>query len=360
MRRPCHAHASRVTCRICHMPYCCRLVLVIAALMTSASAASGQVPFETAGTRALGMAGAFVAVADDASATYWNPAGLPGIRFFDGSIELGRLESEGPGSGRTPDTAGWRAETTRFAVATPVLAFTYARFSVAGTATASPGGDGQGLEDAAPARTLQAQHFGITLVQSVGDALVVGSTLRFVRAGAAAGTVDADVGVREAVRQIAQQDVSSKNHFDADVGVLGWIGRLRLGLVVRNATAPTLDLPGGGTWEIERQVRAGASIGGEPARGQRPWAVALDADLTTTALPDGRRRSLAAGGERWWGDRRVALRAGARMQTIDGPRPAVSGGASLALRAGLLIEAQGTRGGDRRDRGWGLTARLTF
>jgi len=338
-------------------------LVVACALTAGVPAAFGQVPFETTGTRALGMGGAFVAVADDASATYWNPAGLPGIRFFDGSIELGRLESEGPGSGRAADTAGWRTETTRFAVATPVLAFTYARFRFAGVqraATASPDGDGQALDDAAPARTLEAQHFGLTLVQSVGDALVVGSTLRLVRAGAVAGAVDADAGVREAARQIAQQDVSSRSHFDADVGVLGWIGRLRLGLVVRNATSPAIDLPGGGTWEIERQVRAGASIGGEPARGQRPWAVALDADLSTVALPDGRRRSLAAGGERWWGDRRVALRAGARMQTIDDARPAVSGGASVALRAGLLLEAQGTRGEDRRDRGWGLTARLTF
>ena len=32
--------------------------------------------FEAVGIRALGMGGAFVAVADDASATYWNPAGL--------------------------------------------------------------------------------------------------------------------------------------------------------------------------------------------------------------------------------------------------------------------------------------------
>ena len=32
---------------------------------------------EVVGTRALGMGGAFVAVADDPSAVYWNPAGLP-------------------------------------------------------------------------------------------------------------------------------------------------------------------------------------------------------------------------------------------------------------------------------------------
>ena len=38
--------------------------------------ASGQIVFESTGERALGMAGAFVGVADDATATYWNPSGL--------------------------------------------------------------------------------------------------------------------------------------------------------------------------------------------------------------------------------------------------------------------------------------------
>src|SRR4029453_5176655 len=41
-----------------------------------ATSAAAQVGFEPVGTRAQGMAGAFVAVADDATATYWNPAGL--------------------------------------------------------------------------------------------------------------------------------------------------------------------------------------------------------------------------------------------------------------------------------------------
>jgi hypothetical protein len=35
------------------------------------------------GARALGMGGAFVALADDSTATYWNAAGLPGIKHFD-------------------------------------------------------------------------------------------------------------------------------------------------------------------------------------------------------------------------------------------------------------------------------------
>jgi hypothetical protein len=343
------------------MPYRSRLLFVIAGLLTIASTASGQVPFETSGARALGMGGAFVGVADDASATSWNPAGLPQILYADAAIELGRVESEGPGSGLAADTAGWRLKPTRIAVATPVLAFTYERLRFAGVPVpgASPGGADEGPQET-PARTLQTQHFGITLVQSVGDALVVGSTLRVVRAGTAEGAAGPGEPVRDVVSRIAQLDVDHETHFDADIGVLGWIGRFRLGLVVRNVTAPTVDAGSGDDWDIERQVRVGASWGGEPARGQRPWAVAVDTDLTTTALPDGRRRSLAAGAERWWAGRRVAVRGGARVQTVDDARPAVSGGVSAAPRPWLVIEAHGTRGEDRRDRGWGVAMRLTF
>lgn len=339
------------------MPHRCRFLFLIAGLLTGAPA-SGQVPFESVGTRALGMGGAFVAVADDASATYWNPAGLPGIQFFDATLEMSR-ETDTDGAG--PAASGWRTEGTRFAVATPVLAFSYDRLrlgEVRRRPDPTPGGDGD-LDLTLPGRTLYAQHFGVTVVQSLGDALVVGSTFRLVRAGAGPSAVDTEAGIGEAVREAAHRDVPQDSHFDADVGVLAWVGRLRLGLVVRNAASPDIDFAGG-TLEIERQVRAGASFGGDPARGQRPWAIAVDTDLTTLTLPGGRRRSLAIGAERWWADRRFGLRGGGRLQTIDDVRPAVSGGVSVALRTGLLIEAHGTRGEDARDRGWGLGARLTF
>src|SRR5438874_13289544 len=48
---------------------------IVALLLTSGTPATGQT-FESVGTRAAGMGGAFVAVADDASAAYWNPAGF--------------------------------------------------------------------------------------------------------------------------------------------------------------------------------------------------------------------------------------------------------------------------------------------
>lgn len=46
-----------------------------------------------AGARALGMGGAFVALADDASATYWNPAGL--VSLVDTEVEAMHAEQFG-------------------------------------------------------------------------------------------------------------------------------------------------------------------------------------------------------------------------------------------------------------------------
>jgi hypothetical protein len=52
-------------------------------LFGAASIASAQ-SFEAVGPRARGLGGAFTAVADDATATWWNPAGLPGTLVVDG------------------------------------------------------------------------------------------------------------------------------------------------------------------------------------------------------------------------------------------------------------------------------------
>lgn len=61
------------------------------------------------GTRAAGMAGAFVAVADDASAVYWNPAGVATGSFVSAIVQIGQQVLERPSpqlSTNQRDTAG--------------------------------------------------------------------------------------------------------------------------------------------------------------------------------------------------------------------------------------------------------------
>src|SRR4029453_16580011 len=61
------------------------------------SQADGGGGVEVFGVRAQGMAGAFVAVADDATAAYWNPAGLGTGDFV--SLALERSHGSFPAGG---------------------------------------------------------------------------------------------------------------------------------------------------------------------------------------------------------------------------------------------------------------------
>ena len=71
----------------------CALTSVALACTLAAGSAQAQV-IETVGSRALGMGGAFVAVASDSSATWWNPAGIAAGPFVD--IAWARSVTERP------------------------------------------------------------------------------------------------------------------------------------------------------------------------------------------------------------------------------------------------------------------------
>src|SRR5690242_5273284 len=65
-------------------------------------AVAGAQTIETVGERAMGMGGAFVAVADDSTATWWNPAALAAGPFLDAAAGWSRTEfrQEGEPAGR--------------------------------------------------------------------------------------------------------------------------------------------------------------------------------------------------------------------------------------------------------------------
>jgi hypothetical protein len=67
--------------------------LLSLAAVGQAASYSNEVMAIGVGARAMGMGGAYVAVADDSTATYWNPAGLPGIANIEVSaVQQGRQD----------------------------------------------------------------------------------------------------------------------------------------------------------------------------------------------------------------------------------------------------------------------------
>ncbi len=87
-----------------------RRLLLGGALALVPALAAGQ-GVEAVGMRALGMGGAFVAVADDASATYWNPAGLVTGSMVSAVAEVARGEFEGaPVGGANPPMSGFAGQ----------------------------------------------------------------------------------------------------------------------------------------------------------------------------------------------------------------------------------------------------------
>ncbi len=309
------------------------------------------------GVRAQGMAGAFVGVADDASAVYWNPAGLATGAIVSFLVAVG--DEATPEDGSQLD-AGERHTGRMVAFSLPPVGLAYYRVGAYGTAAAVPAVTGlQSREEVRRSvQALTTSTLGVSLLQSLTDHIVVAATPKVVRGSAAEGFSSA-LGTNDALDAAAQLDGRSTTVFDVDVAVMFALEQLRAGLVARNLTTPVFDFgDNGGEVELSREVRAGLAWGsGWP--GYSRLSVSVDGDLTARATPFGDRRDVAAGVETWWRNGTVAVRGGARRSTLGESRGAMTGGATYALRPGMFVEGH-VAVGERSERGWGLGVRVGF
>src|SRR5262245_4044481 len=313
--------------------------------------------YEDVGTRAQGMSGAFVAVADDATAAWWNPAGLATGPFFDALFEKGRVTQ--PESPVAADPAR-RATVTGFALALPSLGFSYYRLRVSQTArsdsTAPLLQSRQDDGGVAQVRSRAFSQLGVTLGQSLLDHLVVGSTVKVVRG--AQGTTALDPST-DLLDQGDDLDLSQETHGDVDLGLMLAFTHLRAGLTVRNLTTPEFG-EGNERFELKRQVRAGLAVLGTSPGWIQALTIAGDVDVTRTATPFGDVRHIALGGEAWLAKRRVGLRGGVAASTIGERRTTASTGVSVKTILGIYIDAARTFGVDETMRGWSTSGRITF
>jgi len=325
---------------------------VVPCLLLLPASARAQA-IETAGSRAPGMAGAFVAVASDSSATWWNPAGLAAGPFLDFAIYRNALQA---GAETAP---AWRAQLLGFSLGTPPAGISYYRFrltDVQSRATTAAGqGDRQSTGTGA-IRSIPASQLGVTLAHSLISGIHVGATLKYVRASvmAAAGDGSSDQ-LLDAGDDLDGAD--SHGTFDFDLGAIAVSGPFRAGAVVRNARQAGFG--GGLGFTLPRQVRVGGAFDGAAA-GVIPLTVSVDLDVQRYDGPGGERRVIAVGAEDWLVPRRFAVRGGARFNTVGATERAASAGGSIAVRSGLYVDGHVVYGGAADERGWGVAARVSF
>jgi hypothetical protein len=320
-----------------------RWFLTPAALLLFAVPASAQHIFESVGERALGMAGAFVAVADDATAVYWNPAGLATGQPIGATIGWHRSRFGNPDD--VPRPGPWAGDSTLSTLGTWPLGVSFATLRT--TAIAAAAGDTLQIE------SLETRHFGVTILQTVWTGVVVGSTLKYVRGSAAIGPLEGRT-VGEALDRGEDLERDASGAFDLDLGVMVDMARVRAGVTIRNVREPSFGPDAETAITLPRQARIGVAV--LPADG---LTLAIDADLNTVDLRGDLRRMLAAGAERRLGSR-AAVRAGVRWD-LEGPRdPVGSVGASLALGGGMWLDGHYSQGRSGEDRQFGAALRAGY
>ncbi len=336
-----------------------RAALVAALVLLAPLAAAAQI-YDAVGNRAQGMGGAFVAVADDATATWWNPAGLAGGAYFSATLDVDRTQEPRSEVPLPPGGPGrWRFSASGLSAVYPALGLSYyrLRFSEIQPPASTAGGGASRQDHGLEGVRLvgfSAGQFGVTVGQSLGDHLVVATTLKLLRGSVAAQMVAPPAASLDAA---ANLEGEGETRGDLDLGLMASFGAWRIGAAVKNVSQPSF---GNGTLVLTRQARAGASYTTGLLGHASAVTVAADADLTRTETLAGDVRHVGAGVESWFLERKVGVRAGASASTIGAARPVATGGASAAIRSGFYVDGFAVVGADAARRGWGLALRVTF
>lgn len=287
-----------------------RLRLPLIAVLLFATNAATQSRVMHLGARAASMGGAFTGVADDATAFYWNPAGIALGAFLGAGMYHGREHSDRGGSVFEDRASGLSLEYTFMGVA-----FTQFRQSV------GVDGDHRGLDTF---------DVAVSVLQSLPiDNLVVAGTIHYLSGTTSLGDME-----------------SGSNSWDVDLGVMyERNGVFRVGLMLSHLREARFVLPNDERLRVPRHARAGISV-----RLPQSFLIAFDADLSTQGPSSDPWREISLGAEKGLLDRRLFIRAGLRAEVGSnlGSRPALSLGAGVQFWK-LELEAAYRASSSHRD-----------
>ena len=357
--------------------------LLVAAPIALAARADGQT-FPEAGARALGLGGAYIAVAEGPTGSYWNPA-ASALGGPVGGFVYGRTTIDGEGfavrlddlaatdaraldiNRRVPDAAravellgAINSEPQPILGQRPVGAF-YSGGSYGLSIYRMKLVEAEPLVDVAhvelsddPSRGLRFNESRLLLssleftdyVFSVGSplgdpSLLVGGSVRWSRGKArtsAPSLFDFPEFSASDVFDAASDGTAGENKDEVsfDVGMLSVHEHVRVGLVGKYLGSPTFPTAVGTEFEIEPRWRAGLAVLPSPQ-----VLLSVDLDLTETALaPDDREQRLAAFGAEFRGlNGQLALRGGLR-EPLTGPGEIrlVTGGVGFRHPGGFSLD----------------------
>jgi tetratricopeptide (TPR) repeat protein len=263
-------------------------ILLVVLLFAAGVPARAAFELERAGARASGMAGAFTAVADDADALAYNPAGLQSVKLPTFAAEYSRLLSALDSDNLSEN---------RLAYLLPLQDI----------GTFGVGWYGRNLANVYQENILLA---GGGFALGADEAWRVGASLKLLESA----YLDSD---SLAANPEFFSGASSKVSFTADLGALfSPEGGFSAGLAVGNLTQPDVALQGG--YRLPLQVRGGVA-----------WAYAGGVSALDLLLADGNAR-MAGGTEYWWLNHALGTRLGL----------GAGSGGLLEITAGLSLRLQ--------------------
>lgn len=287
------------------------------------------------------MGGAFVAVANDASAYHWNPAGSMKGGSISSTVEWGSLHFGNPSQAPVP---GMSVESSAISslIGSP-MGVSYGHLEFAQVV-------GVRADGSAVVESLRVHHIGATASQTLFPGVVVGATAKFLRGQAVSGDSWAETAGGALDDALGLSGLSS-SHFDLDVGVMAKFGPVRAGATLKNVLQPSFTGANGLSMRLPRLIRAGVAL--VPNDG---LTLAFDMELDTADPLVGLRRMMALGGEFSLGSH-VALRGGLRWSRDGGWQPVWAGGASLRVFKGSWVDGYATYSASY-DRGFGVALRV--